>query len=197
MRVIGLTGGIGSGKSTVAKILVELGAKHIDADKVAQEVYLPGTAGFRDVVKTFGERVLSGNGEIDRRKLGEIVFNNPKALETLNGIIHPRAYDLARERLDEYRRQGAEVVVLEVILLVEAGWDHLADEIWVTVISEDVVVERLMKERGLSREEVVARIRSQTSNEDRIKYADVVIRNDGSREELKAEVTRLWDTIKG
>ena len=107
MRVIGLTGGIGSGKSTVARILTELGAKHIDADKVAQEVYLPGTEGFTEVVKTFGEGVLSGNGEIDRKKLGEIVFNSPKALETLNGIIHPRAYDLTKDRLDEFRRQGS------------------------------------------------------------------------------------------
>ena len=192
MRVIGLTGGIGSGKSTVARILTELGARHIDADKVAHEVFNPGTKGNAEIVQAFGKDVLAESGEIDRKKLGAIVFNNTKALETLNNIVHPRAYELVTGRLEEYRREGVEVVVLEVILLVEAGWDHLADEIWVTVISEDVVVERLQRERGLSREEVLARIHSQTTNEERMKYADVVVKNDGSYQELVAQVKKYW-----
>lgn len=192
MKVIGLTGGIGSGKSTVARILAEFGAMVIDADKVAHEVFNPGTEGFLEVVKAFGDVVLTEKGEINRKKLGEIVFNNPGALESLNNIIHPRAYELVKARLDEYRRQGVECVVLEVILLVEAGWDHMADEIWVTVISEEVVIERLRQSRGLTREEVLARIHSQTPNEDRVKYADVVITNDGSYEDLKEQVRKYW-----
>jgi dephospho-CoA kinase len=196
MKVIGLTGGIGSGKSTVAKILAEFGAQVIDADKVANEVYNPGTDGFNEVVKTFGEEVIAENGGIDRKKLGAKVFGNPEALKKLNAIIHPRAYDLVTSRLNEFRRQGVAVVVLEVILLVEAGWDHLADEIWVTVVSEEVVIKRLQQQRGLSREEILARIHSQTSNEERVKYADVVIFNDNDYNGLRSIVEKYWNNIK-
>ena len=166
MKIIGLTGGIGSGKSTAAKILAEFGAKVIDADKVAHEVFNPGTEGLQVVVETFGEGVLDSNGEIDRKKLGEIVFRDSSALATLNEIIHPRAYELTKSRLEEFRKQGVEVVILEVILLVEAGWDHLADEIWVTVSSEDTVVKRLQESRGLTKEEILTRIHAQTPNEE-------------------------------
>ncbi|MBN2240013.1 MAG: dephospho-CoA kinase [Dehalococcoidales bacterium] len=195
MKVIGLTGGIGSGKSTVAQILAEFGAKVIDADKVAHEVFNPGTEGLKEVVKVFGEDVLTEDGEINRKKLGEKVFNNPEALETLNNIIHPRAYELVKGRLDDFRRQGVEYVVLEVILLVEAGWDHLADEIWATQVSEEVVIQRLKQQRGLTREEVLARIHSQTPNEERAKFADVVITNDGDYDELKTTVEKHWKTV--
>jgi dephospho-CoA kinase len=196
MKILGLTGGIGSGKSTAAQILSEFGAKVIDADKVAHEVFNPGTEGLQKVVETFGEGVLNSKGEINRKKLGEIVFNDPSALATLNGIIHPRAYDLTKSRLEEFRRQGTEVVVLEVILLVEAGWDHLVDEIWVTMATEDTVVKRLQESRGLTKEEILARIHAQTPNEERTKYADVIIENDGSYEELKAKLNELWNRIK-
>jgi len=196
MRVIGLTGGIGSGKSTVAKLLVELGARHIDADKVAHEVFQPDTEGWHALVDAYGKDIVAPTGEIDRKKLGAIVFNNPEALERLNGIIHPQAYKLVKTQLDKLRKEGVKIVVLEVILLVEAGWNHLADEIWVTVASEDTVVRRLKESRGLNRDEVLARIHSQTSNEERIKHADVVIYNDGEPEELKAKVRELWDKIK-
>jgi len=196
MKVIGLTGGIGSGKSTVGAILAESGAKVIDADKVIHEVYLPGTEGLKKVVKAFGKDILAENGEVDRKKLGAKVFNNPEALEKLNKILHPLGYRLVKSRLEGYRKQGVPVVVLEVILLVEAGWDHLADEIWVTAVSEDVVVERLKKQRGLSREEVLARIHSQTSNEERISHADVVIYNDDGYDELKAAVLKNWKRIQ-
>jgi dephospho-CoA kinase len=196
MKIIGLTGGIGSGKSTAAHILAEFGAKVIDADKVAHEVFNPGTEGLQQVVETFGKRVLDTNGEIDRKKLGDIVFNNPTALSTLNEIIHPRAYELTRSRLEEFRKQGVEVVVLEVILLVEAGWDHLADEIWVTVATEDTVVKRLQESRRLTKEEILTRIHAQTPNEERIKYADVIIENDGSYEELKKKLSELWSRVR-
>ena len=197
MKIIGLTGGIGSGKSTAAKILAEFGAKVIDADKVAHEVFNPGTEGLQKVVETFGEAVLNSTGEIDRKKLGEIVFNNPVALSTLNGIIHPRAYELTKSRLEECQKLGVEVVILEVILLVEAGWDHLVDEIWVMVASEDTVVQRLQVSRKLTSEEILSRIHAQTPNEERTKYADVIIENDGSHEELETKLRILWnDTIR-
>ena len=196
MKIIGLTGGIGSGKSTAAKILSEFGAKVIDADKVAHEVFNPGTEGLQKVVETFGEMVLNSTGEIDRKKLGEIVFNNPVALSTLNGIIHPMAYELTKSRLEECRKLGVEVVILEVILLVEAGWDHLADEIWVMIASEDTVVQRLQVSRKLTREEILSRIHAQTTNEERIKYADVIIENDGCYEELKEKLHELWNNTR-
>jgi dephospho-CoA kinase len=197
MKIIGLTGGIGSGKSTAAQILSEFGAKVIDADKVAHEVFNPGTEGLQKVVETFGEGVLNSKGEIDRKKLGEIVFNDPPALATLNEIIHPRAYELTKSRLEEFRKQGVEVVVLEVILLVEAGWDHLVDEIWVTMATEDMVVKRLQESRGLTKEEILTRIHAQTPNEERVKYADVIIENDGSYEELKTKLGKFWHRMKG
>ena len=127
MKVIGLTGGIGSGKSTAAHILAEYGAKVIDADKVAHEVFNPGTEGLQKVVETFGEGVLNSLGEIDRKKLGEIVFSNPTALSTLNEIIHPRAYELTRSRLEEFRKQGVEVVVLEVVKRTDKRGNSYAD----------------------------------------------------------------------
>jgi dephospho-CoA kinase len=196
MKVIGLTGGIGSGKSTVSKFLAELGAMVIDADKVGHEVFQPGTDGWNDVVATFGKEIITDTGEIDRKKLGAIVFNNPEALSRLNQIIHPRAYNLAKSRLEEYRRQGIEVLVLEVILLIEAKWTDLVDEIWVVIASKDVVVKRLKEQRGMSEGEILARIHSQMSKEERTRYADVIINNDGDLEKLKEKVKELWEKIK-
>ena len=174
----------------------DFGAVSIDADKVAHEVFNPGTEGLRKVVETFGKGVLTETGEIDRKKLGEIVFNDPEALSTLNDIIHPLAYDLVKSRLEDLKKRDVKVVVLEVILLVEAGWDHLADEIWVTVASEDTVVERLKEQRGLTREEILARIHSQTPNDERVKHADVVLNNDGGYEELKSKLGEYWKKIE-
>ena len=196
MKVIGLTGGIGSGKSTVSKLLAELGAVVMDADKVGHEVFQPYTEGWKDVVNTFGSEVLTDTDEINRKKLAEIVFNNPEALSKLNQIIHPRAYDLVKSSLNDYRKQGVEVVVLEVVLLIEAKWTDLVDEVWVIVASEDTVVNRLKKQRGMSKEEILARISSQMSNDERVKYADVVIRNDDDIDKLKLKIKELWNNIE-
>jgi dephospho-CoA kinase len=196
MKVIGLTGGIGSGKSTVAKLLAEMGAVVMDADKVGHEVFQPGTEGWKDVVNTFGSEILTDYGEINRKKLAEIVFNNPEALSKLNQIIHPRAHDLVKSRLNDYRKQGVEVVVLEVVLLIEAKWTDLVDEVWVIIASEDKVVNRLKQQRGMSKEEILVRISSQMSNDERVKYADVVIRNDDDIDKLKLNIKELWKNIK-
>jgi dephospho-CoA kinase len=196
MKVIGLTGGIGSGKSTVAKLLAEMGAVVMDADKVGHEVFQPGTEGWKDVVNTFGSEILTDYDEINRKKLAEIVFNNPEALSKLNQIIHPRAHDLVKSRLNDYRKQGVEVVVLEVVLLIEAKWTDLVDEVWVIIASEDKVVNRLKQQRGMSKEEILVRISSQMSNDERVKYADVVIRNDDDIDKLKLNIKELWENIK-
>ena len=195
MRVIGLTGSIGSGKSSVAQFLSEMGAVVIDADKLGHEVFKPENPAWREVIDTFGNEILTPSNEIDRRKLGAIVFNNPERLKRLNRIMHPRILEVVKAKLEELRRQGAEVVVLEATLLIEAGWTSLVDEVWVTVSSKDSVVDRL-KERGLSKAESLERILSQTTSEERAKHADVIIKNEGSLDELKTQVKQLWQRLQ-
>jgi dephospho-CoA kinase len=195
MKVTGLTGGMGSGKSTVARLLAELGATIIDADKVGHEVFKPGTEAWQEVVAAFGKQILTTKGEIDRKKLGEIVFGNPELLSQLNKIMHPKMNEVVKTKFKEYRRQGVEVVVLEAPLLIEAGWASLVDEIWVTVAPQSAVLKRLT-EKGLSRKEALARIHSQLSSEERIKHADVVIYNDGDLDKLKTRVRELWQRLR-
>ncbi len=195
MKVIGLTGGIGSGKSTIAGFLAELGAVVIDADKVGHRAFEPDTELWQEVVAAFGSSILKPDREIDRKKLGEMVFKNPDSLARLNSIMHPRMYDMAKAEIEEYRRRGVDVVVLEAPLLLEAGWTPLVDEVWVAVASEPTVLKRLQKKGGLSREQALARIRSQLSSDKRIKQADVVIDTDCSLEELKARVNELWQNL--
>lgn len=195
MKVIGLTGGIGSGKSTVSRFLAELGAVIIDADRVGHEAFKPDTGVWREVVGVFGRQILAPGGDIDRKKLGEIVFGNAELLARLNQIMHPRMYDMIKAQLEEYRRRGVEVVVLEAPLLLEAGWISLVDEVWVTVAAEPAVLRRLQERAGLSQEELLARIRSQLSSEERIKRADVVINTDCNLDEVRARVRELWEKI--
>jgi len=195
MKVIGLTGGIGSGKSTVSKFLAELGAVIIDADKVGHEAFKSDTELWREVVAAFGRQILKPSGEIDRNKLGEMVFGNPELLSRLNQIMHPRMYALVKAQLEEYRRQGVRVVVLEAPLLLEAGWASLVGEVWVTVASESTVLRRLQEQVGLSEQQSLARIRSQLPSGERIKQADVVIDTDCSLDELRTKVKELWQKL--
>lgn len=194
-KVIGLTGGIGSGKSTVSQLLAELGAVIIDADKVGHEAFKPNTRAWHEVVSAFGKQIVTPSGEIDRKKLGAIVFSDLASLSRLNQIMHPVMYDMMKARIEEYRRQGVDVVVLEAAILIEANWRSLVDEVWVTVASEATVLERLKKQRGLDEAQTLARIRSQLSTDERIKYADVVINNDGNLDKVKAKVKELWERL--
>ena len=198
MKVIGLTGGIGSGKSTVSGFLKGLGAVVIDADRVGHEVFKPDTEAWREVVAAFGKEILAPDGDIDRRKLGKIVFDNYEALARLNQIMHPRIYALVKALIEEYRRQGIGVVVLEAPVLLEAGRPSLVDEVdevWVTVAPESTVLKRLKKKVGLSEPESLARIRSQLPPEEKIKQADVIIDTDCSLDELKSRVKKLWQKL--
>jgi len=197
MKVIGLTGGIGSGKSTVSKLTEEMGAVILDADKVGHEAYAPDSETWCEVVAAFGDEIVAEDRSIDRRKLGAIVFGDPAALTRLNDIMHPRMFDMMKARLDEYRRQGTKIVVLEAAILIEAKWTPLVDEVWVTVASEPVVVERVRERTGLSEEQIRSRIRSQLSNEERARHADEVISNDGSLEELRMVIAKLWKRVAG
>ena len=192
MKVIGLTGGIGSGKSTVSRFLAELGAVILDADKVGHEAFKPDTEIWRQVVAAFGSQILTPGGDIDREKLGEMVFGNPESLARLNQIMHPRMYEIVTAQLDDYRRQGIDVVVLEAPLLIEVGWASSVDEVWVTAASEATVLSRLEEQKGLSRQKALARIHSQLSLEERVRHADVVIDTDCDLDELRARVAELW-----
>ncbi|HEY82942.1 MAG TPA: dephospho-CoA kinase [Dehalococcoidia bacterium] len=196
MKVIGLTGGIGSGKSTVSRFLAELGAKVINADKIGHKLFQPDTEAWREVVVAFGRGILATDGSIDRKKLGAIVFADPEALAKLNRIMHPRIREAVQAQLERYRSQGVAVAVVEAPLLVEAEWTSLVDEVWVTTASEATILKRLKKRAGLSEPESRARIRSQLASEERIKQADVVIDTDCSLDELKAKVRELWQRLK-
>ena len=196
MKVIGLTGGIGSGKSTVLRFLAELGAAVIDADKVGHEALKPDAEAWREVIAAFGKQILAPDGTIDRSKLGEIVFGDAESLSRLNQIMHPRMHEMVKARLEDYRKQGVDVVVLEASLLIESGRASSVDEVWVTVAPEDTVLRRLKRKSGLSEAQALARIRSQLSLEERLKRADVVINTDCSLDKLRAKVKELWDGLR-
>ena len=197
MFVIGLTGGIGTGKSEVSRLLGELGAEVIEADKVAHEAYEPGTPGWWEVVEAFGEGVLDADGRIDRKRLGDIVFDDEQARERLNGIIHPIVRRLLEERIAKLERKGTQVAVIEVPLLVEAirqqsRWTRMLDEIWVVTAPEEQAVARVRARSSLDETAIRARIGSQATEKERIEFADAVIDNGGSLEGLRREVTNLW-----
>lgn len=196
MIVIGLTGGIASGKSTVSQMLSELGATVVDADKVGHEAFRPHSDAWRDVVATFGSGILGQDEEIDRGKLADIVFNDPKALEQLNRIMHPLMYRVVEQRIEALRRQQVEVVVLEAALLIEANWTDLIDQVWVTVAPESDVIDRLRSQKGFTEEQARARINSQMSIAERSKCADVVIENDSDLDTLRGRVEGLWQKVR-
>ena len=193
MVVIGLTGGMGTGKSEASRMLQELGAVLIDADQVGHETYAPGTEAWRAVVDTFGEVVLHPGGEIDRKKLGTIVFADPQALATLNAIMHPRMAQVIEKRIIELKSQGVRVIVLEAALLIEANWTPLTDEVWVTVAPEEAVVERVQARTGMSEDAIRARIGSQLPQAELVRHAHAVIENAGDLDDLRGAVAHLWE----
>ena len=195
MIVIGLTGGFGSGKSTVSRMLQELGARVLDADKVGHRLYQPGTPVWKEVVAAFGPGIVQANREIDRKKLGEVVFKDHEALKRLNAIMHPRMFEAMKETLEGWRREGVKVAVLEAAILFEANWTPLVDQVWVTRASEEKVAERLGRDKGLSPAQVRSRLASQMSVEEKAKRAQVVIDNSGPLEQVKKQVEGLWQRL--
>jgi len=196
MKIIGLTGGFGSGKSTVAKFLSELGAVVIDADEVGHEVSKPGTEAWRAVVGAFGQAIIGNDGTIDRRKLGKIVFRDPDSRARLNQMMHPRILERVKALIAEYEKVGAGIVVIEATLLLEAGWKSMVDELWVTSAPQATVISRLKEQKGTPEAESLARIHAQLSDEERINQADVVIYTDCTLDELKASVVELWHELR-
>ena len=193
MLVIGLTGSIGTGKSEAARQLEILGASIISADQVGHEAYTPNTEAWEQVVVAFGDDILQDDKDIDRRKLGAIVFSDPSQLEKLNAIMHPRMARMVSDKIEVLRGQGVKVVVVEAALLFEAGWDTLVEEVWVTDSSEDIVVGRLKERNGLSEEEAKKRINSQMGRAERIERSDFLIDNSSDMAGLESAIKELWD----
>lgn len=195
MLKVGLTGGIGSGKSTVSRRLSEHGALVIDADRIAREVVEPGTSGLAAVVAEFGEEVLAPDGSLDRPRLGEIVFADAARLAALNAIVHPRVAERSEELMRRARDQGVPVVVYDVPLLVENGLGPMYDLVVVVDVPEQVQVERVVGDRGMPEEQVRARIAAQAARQERLAAADLVVDNSGTPEELEARVDELWSAL--
>ena len=193
MLTIGLTGGIGTGKSTVAKILNELGARVLDADKVGHDIYSPGGPAYAEVVDAFGKTILTPDGTIDRKLLGPIVFADPAVLKRLNAIVHPKMFARMRAMVDDIRRGGERSpIIIEAAILIEANWMPLFDEIWLVIASRENVVRRIERDRGLKPEQTEARIRAQLPDQERRRYATLVIENDGTLDELRAKLAEIW-----
>jgi dephospho-CoA kinase len=191
--LIGLTGGIGSGKSTVSSLLAAKGAVVIDADAITREVQQPGTEVLAAMVERFGDGILQPDGSLDRQAVADIVFNDPTALKDLNEIVHPAVGAEIARRLEEAKGTD-QLVVLDVPLLVESGRDDLAALVVVDVDPE-VAVARLVEHRRMRADDARARIANQVSREERLAKADVVIDNSGTLDELAARVDELWPRL--
>jgi dephospho-CoA kinase len=195
--IIGLTGGIGAGKSVVGAMLAELGALVIDTDKVGHRVYAPGSEGWRRIVDAFGNSIVAGDGTIDRKRLGAIVFGDPARRRALNAIVHPLIFQEVLREIAERRAAGfAGHVVLEAPVLLEAKGTGMVDRIWLVAAPRAAVHERLATSRDLSREEIDARVTAQLSDDERRAHADLVIENDGDVAALRERVAAAWRTLE-
>ncbi|EMA6342694.1 dephospho-CoA kinase [Bacillus cytotoxicus] len=196
--VIGLTGGIASGKSTVSQMLRECNIPVIDADIVAREVVEQGKPAYNKIVEVFGKEILQEDGELNRQKLGSIVFHNEEKRMQLNGIVHPAVRKEMNEQKDRYINEGVQAVVLDIPLLFEGKLTNLVDHVLVVAVSPRVQLERLMKRNGFSEEEAKARIHSQMPLAEKITLGDKVIYNDGTIAETKGQLERIlkeWGII--
>ncbi|HCZ8189993.1 TPA: dephospho-CoA kinase [Staphylococcus aureus] len=189
-KVIGLTGGIASGKSTVSELLSVFGFKVVDADKAAREAVKKGSKGLAQVREVFGDEAIDENGEMNRRYMGDLVFNHPEKRLELNAIIHPIVRDIMEEEKQEYLKQGYNVI-MDIPLLFENELENTVDEVWVVYTSESIQMDRLMQRNNLSLEDAKARVYSQISIDKKSRMADHVIDNLGDKLELKQNLERL------
>lgn len=191
--VIGVTGNIACGKSTVARMLGQLGAEVIDADSVVHQLMKPDGEVWRRIVEEFGRGILKPNGEIDRAALGAVVFGNPAALAKLERIVHPAVIETVDAMIAS---SAADVVVVEAVKLVESGMHRNYDSLWVVVCDREQQLARLMEERKLTREEAEARLAAQPTLEDKLRHANVVIDNSGSLEDTRRQVEAAWRRLR-
>ncbi|AWB81995.1 dephospho-CoA kinase [Corynebacterium yudongzhengii] len=196
MRIIGLTGGIGSGKSTAATMLAEAGFPVIDADKLAREVVEPGMPALRELAEAFGEDILDGKGALRRSLLAERAFSSKENTERLNAITHPAIRRLQQQRIQEAADAGAHTVIYDMPLLIEQGLDEEMDLTVVVHTDRQLRIERLESARGISPQDAARRMDAQVDDETRLSKADVVLDNSGTLEELAQQVDRLVDKLK-
>ncbi|ATH62438.1 dephospho-CoA kinase [Staphylococcus pasteuri] len=189
-KVIGLTGGIASGKSTVSELLTAFGFKVIDADTAAREAVAKGTTGLEKVRETFGEEAIDENGEMDRKYMGDLVFNNPDQRLVLNEIVHPIVREIMDEKKQQYIEEGHNVI-MDIPLLFENELQDTVDEVWLVYTSESIQIDRLMERNDLTQEEAKARVYSQISIDKKSRMADHVIDNLGDKLELKQNLEKL------
>lgn len=196
MYRIGLTGGIAAGKSTVSAWLKRAGHAVIDADQVARDVVEPGTPGYKAVIKAFGTTIVNDDQTLNRAALGAIVFNDEVKRKLLNSLLH----DLIKKRIEElalaFEAQGVSIIVYDIPLLIETGWHMSMDEVWLVESSEETQLERLMARNGYSKEEALARIKSQMPTKEKRTYSDVIIDNDGDLASLELQLQDIWQSLE-
>ncbi|WP_051688357.1 dephospho-CoA kinase [Desulfofalx alkaliphila] len=194
MTVIGLTGGIASGKTSVANYLAQLGAKILDADIIAREVVAQGSPALKEIAHTFGPGVLHADGTLNRKKLASIVFDNSEALEKLNAIMHPKISKIVADEIAWHKQTGEQKMLLLVApLLIEVGLHKQVDQVWLVHVNPQTQIDRLIKRDKLSKEEALKRINSQLPESERLKFAHEVIDNNGSWENTRKQVLKLWN----
>lgn len=193
MRIIGLTGGIASGKTTVARMLAELGAIVVDADQISREAVMPGSAALAALVEEFGPDILLPDGTLDRARVARTVFHDPAARKRLEAILHPAIRQLADQKLTELRKVGTEVVLYVAPLLIEAGAVSRVDEIWVVHVDQATQISRLMSRDGITEQEALQRIAAQMPMEEKRIYGKVVIENGQGIDQTAKQVKQIWE----
>lgn len=193
--IIGLTGGIASGKSTVSAKLKELGAAIVDVDVLARGVVSKGEIAYNRIVQSFGEDILLPSGEINRKKLGGIVFADKEKLKLLNNITHPEIIDRVKKKTEELKSSGEKVIVVDAAILIEMGLYKYVDSVWLVIVNRETQIKRLIERDRFDYKDAMNRIGSQFTNEERIKYADVIIDNNRPIEEVGRKIEKLWNNI--
>ena len=196
MKVIGLTGNIGSGKSTVAEMFRQLGAKIIDADSIARKIVEPGQRTWKEIKDVFGDEVISSDQSIDRQKLGDIVFNDVSKRELLDNITHPKIFDEINNLVNEYEKDHSNVVIIEAALIIEkGGLLDLIDKLILVVVDEDTQTKRIKLRDDIPSDQIQSRIKSQMQISEKKKYADYIIDNNGSVLKTRTQVNKIWKEI--
>jgi len=210
MKIIGLTGGIGSGKTTVSDYLTSRGYHVLDADQIAREIVLPGSEMLIRLTAVFGEEILQEDGSLDRKKLGDMVFSDTEKKKILDSLMHTEILELIRERIHQFREKAesaaesavdpeystrSKVIFIDAPLLFETGLDKSVSEIWVIDVDDETRIRRIMERDGLKREEILNRIRSQMTRDEKNSRADVILDNTGDQEALYRQIERLLKKI--
>lgn len=196
MKVIGLTGGIGSGKTTVTDYLISRGFHVLDADKIAREIVLPGSEILIQLTALFGKGILMEDGSLNRKKLGEIVFSDPEKKKTLDAVMHTRILELIHERIIQFREDGEKkIIFIDAPLLFETGLNNSTSEVWVSDVDDETRIKRIMARDGLKREDIEKRIITQMTREEKNSRADVILDNTGDQEALYQQIDELLKKI--